>query len=257
LQQDAVSVGELSGGACHDRGSPVKVVSYNIHQGRSRRGVPILPAIAEALCHLDADVIACQEVLGEPTERFADQAGWLAERLGMNVHFAVNAVTRNGRLGNATFARTRIGASEHLDLSLPGHERRGALRTEIAPQVDVWNVHLGLTWRQRRVQWRRLAEAFDRPGRALVLCGDFNDWTGGLGRKIVGAGLQNALLGVSSRMRATFPSHRPWFGLDRQYFHGLGLVAAEVLRGEPWSMLSDHLPVEATFRQPSRSAIHL
>ena len=35
------------------------------------------------------------------------------------------------------------------------------------------------------------------------------------------------------------------FGLDRIYYRGFKVRRVEVLRDEPWSQLSDHLPVEA------------
>ncbi len=230
----------------------MKIVTYNIHRGRSVTGRPILGEVALALDSLGADVIACQEVVGVDIDGHADQAAWLADRLGMQARFVVNAATRHGPLGNATLSRLPIEAHANLDLSIRGFENRGALRTVLAPSMDVWNVHLGLTARQRAEQWRRLCAALHEAPRALVVCGDFNDWSGLLRGLIERFGLVNALHRARRHGRATFPARRPWFRLDRLYYRSLELVDAEVLRGAPWTGLSDHLPVVATFAEPAR-----
>ena len=49
----------------------------------------------------------------------------------------------------------------------------------------------------------------------------------------------------SGRAARTFPSLLPLLSLDRIYFRGFRLLAAQVHRGAPWSLLSDHLAVSA------------
>lgn len=225
----------------------MKVVTYNIHQGRGRTGGSTLDDVADALATLDADVIACQEVLGGGREGVRQQAPWLGERLGMSVRFAPNARTKHGVLGNATLSRRPITGHDNLDVSVPGFERRGVLRVAVDGPCDVWNLHFGLTGRQRIAQWHRVAVELAKQDRAVVICGDFNDWRGGLHRPVERAGMRSALASAGRIRRATFPARRPWFGLDRVYYRGLRLVGSSVLRGAPWSELSDHLPVVATF----------
>jgi endonuclease/exonuclease/phosphatase family metal-dependent hydrolase len=47
------------------------------------------------------------------------------------------------------------------------------------------------------------------------------------------------------RALATFPSVMPILRLDRIYVRGFKVVSAQVHRGRPWSLLSDHLAVSA------------
>ena len=46
----------------------------------------------------------------------------------------------------------------------------------------------------------------------------------------------------------TFPASFPWFRLDRMYQRGFEIDATEVLKGRPWSKISDHLPLSASLR---------
>ncbi len=46
----------------------------------------------------------------------------------------------------------------------------------------------------------------------------------------------------------TFPASFPWFRLDRMYQRGFEIDATEVLKGRPWSKISDHLPLSAKLK---------
>ncbi len=48
----------------------------------------------------------------------------------------------------------------------------------------------------------------------------------------------------------TFPSAFPWLRLDRIYQRGFAVRSAKVLRGRPWSQLSDHAPILAELELP-------
>jgi endonuclease/exonuclease/phosphatase family metal-dependent hydrolase len=48
----------------------------------------------------------------------------------------------------------------------------------------------------------------------------------------------------------TFPSAFPWLRLDRIYQRGFAVRSAKVLRGRPWSVLSDHAPIFAELELP-------
>lgn len=43
----------------------------------------------------------------------------------------------------------------------------------------------------------------------------------------------------------TFPAAFPWLRLDRMYQRGFEIEATEVLKGKPWTKISDHLPLSA------------
>lgn len=46
----------------------------------------------------------------------------------------------------------------------------------------------------------------------------------------------------------TFPASFPWLRLDRMYQRGFEIDATEVLKGRPWSKISDHLPLSAKLK---------
>jgi endonuclease/exonuclease/phosphatase family metal-dependent hydrolase len=48
----------------------------------------------------------------------------------------------------------------------------------------------------------------------------------------------------------TFPSAFPMLRLDRIYQRGFAVRSARVLRGKPWSQLSDHSPILAELELP-------
>jgi endonuclease/exonuclease/phosphatase family metal-dependent hydrolase len=48
----------------------------------------------------------------------------------------------------------------------------------------------------------------------------------------------------------TFPSAFPWLRLDRIYQRGFAVRSARVLRGKPWTQLSDHAPILAELELP-------
>lgn len=237
--------------------SVVRLVTYNLHQGRDRRGRSVVDALADAVARLDPDVLACQESLapadtGPVDAKTVDTAGNIATRLravGFADHrFAPNAVVRRGRLGNALVAREELCDHRNVDLSVGRHEPRGLQSARLSRSgLTIWNTHFGLTGAQRRRQWAILGErvAAEDPGRPLVICGDFNAWRGGFDRAASRIGLTNALDGVPRRARRTFPAWRPLFALDRVYVRGVRVRTARVLTGPPWDALSDHLPVEA------------
>src|SRR5699024_8106576 len=49
----------------------------------------------------------------------------------------------------------------------------------------------------------------------------------------------------SNQKPRTFPSVFPWLRLDRMYQRGFEVETAEVLKGRPWSKISDHSPILA------------
>lgn len=46
----------------------------------------------------------------------------------------------------------------------------------------------------------------------------------------------------------TYPASFPWFRLDRMYQRGFEIDATEVLKGKPWTKISDHLPLSAKLK---------
>ena len=229
----------------------LKVITYNLHKGVGRHGRSSMADLVVALKARGADVLACQEVFHASAGQVG-QSEHIRQQLGHAHVFAPNAFYRRGCHGNATFTGFEVASHSNIDITESYFERRGILRTRLQVgerAIDLLNVHFSLTRAQRRRQWAKLFAAMqhdvDVP---LVACGDFNDWSGDLDRLARRTGtLHNALWELSKPLRRTFPSRRPMLALDRIYYRGLRLVHVEVLRGNPWRDLSDHLPVEATF----------
>ena len=84
----------------------------------------------------------------------------------------------------------------------------------------------------------------------MIVAGDFNDWrqraTAILER---GLGMTEVSTSRGGRAARTFPSFLPLLRLDRIYIRGFEVVAAQVHRGAPWSLLSDHLALGADLKR--------
>ena len=230
----------------------MKVITYNLHKGRDRRRrESILHDAVHALADRGPDILLCQEVFHGIEDDVA-QCHFITEVVGHPHVFGPNSHYERGCHGNATFARLPIANHKNHDITESYFEKRGILHTELAGNgrtIDVLNLHFSLTGAQRRRQWRKLLDALpEDEGTPVLAAGDFNDWAGGLDRKARASGrLANALWHLPRRERASFPARRPFFALDRIYYRGFEVAEVRVLRGEPWSRLSDHLPVEVRF----------
>ena len=203
----------------------LRLLTYNIHKaiGVDRKFDP--QRTVEILRHHNADILLLQEVdRGVPRSGHVDLAAYLERKLeygyravGMNVYL------KKGQYGNATLSRFPIGRQHNIDLTNGGRIRRGAQHARIEMHngksqvcIDVFNVHLSLTARLRRVQVRHLLATSDLarlPAEApCIVGGDMNDWRGELKRVFRTAGFQCATNRRSGSRWAikTFPvSRRP------------------------------------------------
>ncbi len=141
------------------------------------------PAIAATLRHVDADVIALQEVWAEVGG--ANQAAILADELGYHHVFAPGFDDGEVAFGLAVLSRWPIAASEARSLpSFPGvDELRVLLKAEVdgpRGRFELYTTHLN--WRYdeshvRQLQVKALAEAVaasDGRTYPAIVCGDFN-----------------------------------------------------------------------------------
>jgi endonuclease/exonuclease/phosphatase family metal-dependent hydrolase len=214
-----------------------------------------MDVLGRELSRHEADLVLCQEVF-HCARGGASQSDHLAEAMGLRACYGANKFRGVGHHGNSTFTHLDVECFENHDISTNKIERRGALYVrlngDVAP-VHVVNVHLGLNRWQRRTQMRRIAELLDEKaerGDPVVLAGDFNDWRRELDRFIVEElGFDNAHGRFAPEAARTWHSRRPVFSLDRIYTRNLTVTEAHRLDGDPWSHLSDHLPLVAELRR--------
>jgi endonuclease/exonuclease/phosphatase family metal-dependent hydrolase len=241
----------------------LRVITYNIHRaiGVDRRFRP--ERIVRILRHYNADIVMLQEVdEGAPRSRELNLAQELAEAAGYP-HFALghNVSLRKGRYGNATLSRFPILRERNIDLSVAeSWIRRGCQHTTLeldgtGSPLEVFNLHLGLSARERRkqVELLRRSQEFSSvdPGTPMLVAGDFNDWRSLLQPMFTnGLGFSNATERKRGPYRSipTYPAFSPQGGLDRIYHRGLRLVSVHSCRLQVARVASDHLPVVAEFK---------
>jgi endonuclease/exonuclease/phosphatase family metal-dependent hydrolase len=233
----------------------IRVATYNIHKGRGLDGHTSVERIARVLEGIDADIVALQEVVSHEGPSIEDhQANYLAKRFG---YFHVIGETRKhkgGVYGNVTLSRFSFAKTLHVDLSVPGREERGVLRTDIrlSPHlvVHVFNAHLGTGHLERRKQAKRLLDhdllkALDISGSRIML-GDFNEWTRGLVTHTLAREFHLTDLRVHLRRLRAYPSGLPLLSLDHIYYdHHFHVERAHFSRNRYSLLASDHLPLVA------------
>jgi endonuclease/exonuclease/phosphatase family metal-dependent hydrolase len=242
----------------------LRVLTYNIHRaiGVDRKFEP--DRIVEILRHYDADVVLLQEVdRGAPRSDHLDLASLLARHLQYRYRAAgMNVTLKKGRYGNATLSRFPIGRQRNIDLTIPRRKRRGAQHTRLhiphgaaSIELDVFNVHLGLSAIERNKQVERLLNTHDvthlRDTDPCIIAGDMNDWRGLLQRRHfmpAGFGCATNRRPGSRWSIKSFPSYAPTGGLDKVFYRGgLRLLHAHRSRLKLARTASDHLPVIVEF----------
>ena len=220
----------------------IRVVTYNIHRARGLDGKSRLDRIVDVLREVDADIIALQEVLGS-------QAPLLEEAMGMNIIFGPTRHMRNGLYGNLCLSRFPMVSHKSYNLTCLPFEPRGCLRTDVDygdGPLHIFNVHLGLRYRERIRQAQMLSDILDprELGGPRLLLGDFNEWFNGGASRLLRAEFGHPF-GRRKKLR-THPSPFPVFGLDRIYHDpALRLDHVKVHTSRRARIASDHLPTYA------------
>lgn len=244
-----------------------RLLTYNIHRAIGVDGLFEPARIVAILAHHDADIVLLQEVdRGVPRSKHLDLASHFAAALRYDYRaVGMNVFLRKGRYGNATLTRFPIGRQRNINLTIRWRKRRGAQHARIAlpragstrgpKSVDIFNVHLGISGRERRQQVARLLDSPDIANldsvQSCIIAGDMNDWRGVLKRqRFVKAGFScatNRRAGSRWSIK-TFPSYAPTGGLDKIFYRGpLRLMRVYRSRLRLAQVASDHLPVIAEF----------
>lgn len=242
--------------------NPVRIMSLNLHKGLSMWNSKfVLPAMRTAIQGVSADVVFLQEVIGEHqglAGRFSDwpqtgQYEYLADTIWPDFAYGRNAVAEGRHHGNAVLSKYPIVAWKNHDISFKKGESRGVLHCQLQPfagrkTMHVCCVHLGLTSRERRYQlcelchYIQVSVPMEAP---LLIAGDFNDWHGYACKYMKDElGVFEAFTEHSGKPARSFPVKMPVLRLDRVYYRNLAANSAQVLRGLPWSRLSDHAPLK-------------
>jgi endonuclease/exonuclease/phosphatase family metal-dependent hydrolase len=242
-----------------------RVMTWNIHRaiGIDRRFRP--ERVSRIIETYEPDIVLLQEVDdGVPRSRRMDLGRELAASSGYpHVAIGHNVTLRRGRYGNATLSRHPILFERNIDLTIGTSKRRGCQHTTIALEgpagrthpLEVFNLHLGLSARERALQATLLAGAGELTalpaGAACLVGGDFNDWRSLLNPFFTGPlrfRFATERTHRGERVLLTFPSLFPRGPLDRIYYRGpLELLAARRCRLRVSRIASDHLPVIADF----------
>ncbi len=223
------------------------VASYNIHQciGRDRQWHP--GRIARVLQELDADIVGLQEVhsrSGASEESY--QMKYLADVTGFEAIAGTTMFKPDSEYGNVLLSRYPVTNVRRLDLSVRGHEPRGAVDAQIQygnRTIRIIVSHLGLGPLERCRQMRQLLETVESDHSNLcVLLMDHNEWMpwGPVLRWC------NSKFGASRAVK-TFPAAFPMLALDRIWVQpARALVTVERHVSASSRIASDHLPIRGT-----------
>jgi len=233
--------------------------------GLDRRYLP--ERVCKIIAHYAPDVALLQEVdSGARRSNGDSQTELLADRLGMPFRaFFPNVVLRGGgAYGNAILSRYTLTDAQNIDLTIGPKKRRSVVHARFRIRfgagrrirtLHVFNLHLGLSGIERKMQLRRFLDGHPfaalHPQTPVVVGGDFNDVYGTLGPKL----LAPAGFRTGRKIGATFPAYAPMRALDALYVRGQ-LAIRHVFRGRLAlaRRASDHLPLVADLEvMPARS----
>jgi endonuclease/exonuclease/phosphatase family metal-dependent hydrolase len=238
----------------------LRLITWNVHKcigGLDRRYDP--ERIRQVIAHYDPDVVLLQEVdKGAQRSRGDRQVDLLGDMLGFRhrTWFPNVKLRGGGEYGNAILSRFALTETSNIDLTIPPKKRRSVLHARYRVRLQrrsrmntrtmhVYNMHLGLSGLERKVQLRKFLDSHPFIGlherTPIIVAGDFNDVWGTLGKKLlVPAGFR----GIAPVR--TFPSYAPIRALDSIYVRGnVELRQVQRSRLEVARRASDHLPLIA------------
>jgi endonuclease/exonuclease/phosphatase family metal-dependent hydrolase len=238
----------------------LRLLTYNIHKCigvADRRYNP--GRIVDVIAHYNPDIVLLQEVDDEARRsKFDRQVDLLGDRLGFRhrIWYPNVSVRSGGKYGNAILCRYPLMECSNIDLTIPPKKKRSVLhsrfRMRIAQNgsrraqtrtVHVFNLHLGLSGIERRLQLKKFLDShpFNNLDRRtpIVVGGDFNDLWASLGKSTLApAGFR------SGKIISTYPSVAPIRPLDCVYVRGQ-IKVHHIMRSrlQAAKYASDHLPL--------------
>lgn len=237
----------------------IRVLTYNIHKcigGVDRRYQP--ERIRETIAHYEPDLALLQEVDHlVPRSNHDRQVDLLGDLLGYRhrTYFPNVRVRGGGEYGNAILSRFPLTQTRNIDLTVGRRKRRSVLHARYRVRLPgkrhmrtlhVFNMHLGLSGGERKIQLQRFLDSHPFNGfhaqTPVIVGGDLNDVWGTLGPKFL---LPAGFLGMPQILR-TFPSYAPVRALDGIYVRGSARITKiQRARVDVARQASDHLPLIA------------
>jgi endonuclease/exonuclease/phosphatase family metal-dependent hydrolase len=227
----------------------LRIATYNVHKCKGLDGRVSVQRIGRVLDELGADILALQEI-------FYTQAEHLAQTLGVHWAFGENRQLLGDAYGNVVLSRHVLRSHCNYDVTVPGRESRGCLRTDVFIHnraVHVFNVHLGTGFLERRRQAKHLIDEAVLRSRTLdgprIVLGDFNEWTRGHVSQALSNEFQSTDVRVYLKRVHTYPGVFPVMHLDHIYYDPELVVERVCLHRTKTSLIaSDHVPLVADFR---------
>lgn len=221
----------------------LRAMSWNIHAGIGGDGRYDLGRVLGLIRRHRPDLLAVQEIDSRPCGRSACAFDTLREAFGGHAIAAETMRGGEGAYGHMLLSRWPFQEADTHDLSVEGREPRQAIAARLrmpgGASLGVVAAHLGLRWRERGQQARRMAALVRGMPGPVVVMGDFNDWSWGgpVWRALA------PLLPARTRHR-TFPARLPLLRLDEIFCRPAQLLGRSWVDREA-AIASDHLPVLA------------
>jgi endonuclease/exonuclease/phosphatase family metal-dependent hydrolase len=234
--------------ATADEGFPVRVMTYNLHNGFNTDGYLGMEALARVIENSHPDIVALQEISrGWLVSGRLDMLTWLSQRLEMPY---VSGPTAGPFWGNAILSRYPV--IEHSSYDLPPRDLP-VLRGFTAALIDLGNGnrlqfivthfhHVEEDSAIRQLQSQAIVDFWDGASHTVIL-GDFNGQPNTPEIEMLRqAGLVDAMAAIEPASIYTFHSANLYQRIDYIWVSSdLEVSEAHV----PVSNASDHLPVVA------------
>ena len=243
LAATAVVPGWCRGGGEPSAGPGLRVLSLNLLRGNEANAAAALAVIRAA----NADIVYCSEAT----------PGWLAALRPLLAEYPHHHLAADpGYYGTLLFSRLPFVDARSLPLGVGWAPAvRAIVQTNTGP-IGLLAVHTprpgsGERCRNRDLALAAIPAALAPLPPARVVVGDFNatPWNAAFGRLVDDSGLEPA---SARAFRPTWPSHLPWplrIPIDHVLLGG-GVQLVTAVVGDSFG--SDHLPLLAEVRLPSR-----
>lgn len=232
-----------------DPTTEIRILTYNIHGGKGLDGKIDLNRIAAVIKQANPHLVALQEVdVNTRRSGKVDQAKKLAQLCNMQSVFGKAINYQGGQYGNAVLASQKIIASNSIEVSNEGAERRVAVGAAI--KIDKKNVvtlistHFDHKSQAARASAARVLAGIVKQSTGIVLiAGDLNC---ALGSKEL-ASLESVAASPSDQPVFTFPAANPSKQIDFILIAQKAKWKLQKMEAIDDGGASDHRPLLAVF----------